>query len=136
MDRLTSKLCAKCKVEKPLFDFHRQPSGPMGRHSYCKLCANTLAKEKRVRHDTPEKRRRWNLSTRYGMSDVQYQKMMESQKGNCAICQKKMARPVIDHCHKTGKVRELLCHKCNITLHSIENTDHLELALEYIRKHK
>ena len=59
---------------------------------------------------------------KYGLTPKSYNKMVESQKGVCAICatdpyiknnrgQKKTL--VIDHCHDTGKVRGLLCDKCN-----------------------
>ncbi len=48
----------------------------------------------------------------------QYFKMLVEQKGCCAICKKGETHPEqtflsIDHCHKTGKVRGLLCSKCN-----------------------
>jgi hypothetical protein len=61
----------------------------------------------------------------------------EKQKGKCAICNEepKTVRGLhIDHCHKTGKVRGLLCHGCNVALGSFkEDVTLLNKAIEYIR---
>jgi len=64
------------------------------------------------------------LSKRYGITVEKYEEMVEQQNNLCAICKKKESRTVngqsvrltIDHCHKTGKVRGLLCGKCNKAL--------------------
>ena len=53
----------------------------------------------------------------YGITEEQYIEMFNKQKGKCAICethQDNLKSPLhIDHNHKTGKVRALLCYKCN-----------------------
>lgn len=130
-----SKKCAKCLEVKLLTDYHLQPSGPKGRHSYCKPCANKVAREKRVRLDSPEKRRKWLLSQRYGLTPVSWKKMFDSQNGLCAICSGEMKRPVVDHNHETGAVRSLLCHPCNIKLHAIEDSEYVRKAVAYLDKH-
>lgn len=130
------KSCAKCGEEKPLTDFHKQPKGPQGRHSYCKACFNALAREKRVRNDTPEQRQKWNLARRYGLTAAKRDAMLNEQGGRCAICREQMRRPVIDHDHATGKVRELLCHGCNLALGHIERSSgFVAAAMAYLRKH-
>lgn len=60
------------------------------------------------------------LRSRYGITAKQYDDMFEKQQGCCAICtthathlRKKLH---IDHCHRTGKVRGLLCIKCNMAI--------------------
>ena len=59
--------------------------------------------------------------------------MLKSQKSRCLIC-KKIDKLVIDHCHKTGKVRGLLCHCCNAGIGMFEdNIEILDKAKEYLK---
>lgn len=54
---------------------------------------------------------------KYGISLKEYDEMFDKQNGRCAICGKHQdefkKRLFIDHCHKTKKIRGLLCDKCN-----------------------
>lgn len=58
------------------------------------------------------------LKKAYGITLERFHDMMEAQGGKCAICKQKPERHAlnVDHCHATGKVRGLLCHKCNRAL--------------------
>lgn len=123
------KRCAMCGEVKPLDEFHRQPSGPQGRHSYCKPCFNGRP---RVRNDTPEQKRRWNLRRRYGMEPVEFEGLLNEQGGVCAICRCAPDRPVVDHDHSTGAVRGILCHGCNIKLPAVEDAEFRAAALRYL----
>jgi hypothetical protein len=54
----------------------------------------------------------------YGLSKEKFLEMLDNQKGCCAICSKKFGKgkdlgPHVDHCHRTGKIRGLLCNPCN-----------------------
>jgi hypothetical protein len=49
---------------------------------------------------------------KYRITREQYEWIREKQNGSCAICGRRK-RLVIDHCHKNGKVRGLLCSACN-----------------------
>lgn len=60
-----------------------------------------------------------HLKKRYGISEAEYQAMLTKQKHKCAICRKR-AKLHIDHCHSTGKVRGLLCLRCNGSLAWLE----------------
>ena len=62
-----------------------------------------------------EWRRRRRLK-RYGLSVADYAKMCKRQHGACAICKKSHGVLCVDHCHACGKVRGLLCAKCNSAL--------------------
>src|SRR5215470_12521045 len=63
------------------------------------------------------KERRANHLKCYGMSLLEYQLRLMLQNGVCAICNKKPNGLLcVDHCHVTGKVRGLLCRKCNSAL--------------------
>lgn len=130
-----SKRCAKCGTTKPLAEYHRQPSGPMGRHSYCKPCANEAQRTSRVRHVTPERKAAYQIATRYKLKPEDVARMMADQGGVCGICAKPMAKVCIDHCHETGQVRGLLCHGCNIKLSAIERDDYRVPALAYLHRH-
>jgi len=74
----------------------------------------------------------------YGMTPEGYSETHKLQNGKCAICGKKLPAEWghgvhIDHCHKTKKVRGLLCPKCNIGLGQFgDNSEHLLTAASYI----
>lgn len=76
---------------------------------------------------------------RYKLTQDQYNNLLMSQGGLCASCGKKCSiqpRLAIDHDHATGKVRGLLCHKCNCALGMLyDSPDLIRKLLEYILKH-
>lgn len=73
------------------------------------------------------------LQRNYGLTLEQYDLLKEKQKSKCAICG--LEKPlVIDHCHKTNKVRALLCSHCNRSLGVYEkNQDEFQ---KYLEAHK
>lgn len=76
---------------------------------------------------------------RYKLSPERHAEMLLEQKGVCAICKclPKGKRPlVVDHNHKTGLVRGLLCYGCNRALHVLETVDLLEAAMSYLDLHE
>ena len=81
-----------------------------------------------------------------GLTKEQYNDLFISQNNRCAICKHeetrkasgsdKITRLCVDHCHKTGIVRALLCHACNTGLGKFkDNIDLLESAIKYLKKH-
>jgi hypothetical protein len=61
------------------------------------------------------------LKRNFDITTEIYEKMLLEQNGSCAICFEKAenernGRLVVDHCHKTGDIRKLLCNKCNMAL--------------------
>ena len=87
-----------------------------------------------------------NLRKRYGISLVEYNSMAESQGNVCAICglperstnyKTGKTHPLaVDHNHKTGKVRLLLCYSCNARVGFLENNQDLVVKMqEYIITH-
>lgn len=77
----------------------------------------------------------------YGITLSDYDAMLSKQGGGCAICGidksgRDDGRFVVDHCHKSGMVRALLCCACNALVGFLETRkDILSTAMEYIRKH-
>ena len=63
---------------------------------------------------------RQHLKERYGLTEEQYQQMRNQQHNKCALCDKKV-QLFVDHCHATGRIRGLLCRRCNHWLGWFEN---------------
>jgi hypothetical protein len=92
-----------------------------------------------------EKQRHYGLKRYYGLSLNDYAEMYRVQDGKCGICklpEKDKDRHgnvrvlAVDHCHKTGSVRELLCYSCNSMLGQARDKIEVLLAgADYIRKH-
>lgn len=75
----------------------------------------------------------WRLKTRYGITECQFNDLLKKQNGQCVICLEAKQRLHIDHCHKTGKIRGLLCGSCNRALGLFkDNTEFLIKAIKYL----
>lgn len=71
---------------------------------------------------------------KYGMTLEGYNRMKKFQENQCGIC-KKEKKLIIDHCHKTGRVRMLLCNSCNMMLGlSGDNPIILQAGVFYLKK--
>tara|TARA_R110002049_G_scaffold112439_1_gene261927 strand:+ start:10 stop:498 length:489 start_codon:yes stop_codon:yes gene_type:complete len=78
--------------------------------------------------------RRWS---RYGITEFVFNNMLINQNYRCAICMLKFNdnTPNIDHCHKTEKVRGLLCSNCNRGIGLLkDNTTIISNAIKYLNK--
>lgn len=87
------------------------------------------------------RRKKDNLKQKYGLSLEQFNLMLEQQDNLCAICGLPETflnhQLSVDHDHKTGKVRELLCRSCNIAVAYVENSKRpIQEYIEYVNKHK
>jgi hypothetical protein len=75
----------------------------------------------------------------FGITLDDYRAMMSAQGGVCAICLRpetspRRSRLTVDHCHRTGRVRGLLCSKCNVALGYMgDDPGNVERALSYLR---
>ena len=96
---------------------------------YCKQCAKELQKKhiknwsKKNKERLAKYYRKYNLENRYNLTLEQWQQMYDKQNGCCAICeQPEVNRGLsVDHKHSDGKVRALLCNKCNHLVGIIES---------------
>jgi hypothetical protein len=69
------------------------------------------------KHEISARRQGGHLKRRYGISRADYAALLARQGGVCAICGKPPEKTLcVDHCHSTGKIRGLLCRKCNFGL--------------------
>lgn len=69
-----------------------------------------------------------------GVTDAEYQRLLEAQNGGCALCGRppKTRRLHVDHDHRTGAVRGLLCFVCNRFLPASRDADWHRRAAEYL----
>lgn len=98
------------------------------------------------RDKNPDKTQHMYIIKEYGISSDQYKELLTKQNNLCKICKrpettidprnKKLRRLCIDHDHKTGKVRGLLCQKCNSMLGFFDdNIQILENAISYLKEY-
>ena len=85
-----------------------------------------------------EKRRDSNLS-KYGVDTAWFNEKVQEQGGGCGMCgapDTGKHHLHVDHCHTTGKVRGVLCYRCNIFLaHFEHNPNRVELAKAYLERY-
>lgn len=131
LTNLLIKSCIKCKILKAHEEFHKRTRSKDGLQRWCKLCT---ARYKAAYHKAhPEKQRTINLRRNYALSTIDYIAMVAAQYGCCKICGVKPNRPLyVDHCHKTGVIRGLLCNGCNVHLSLLEKPDLLKKAYAYL----
>jgi len=78
-----------------------------------------------------------HLQTTYGITLTEYGEKIRAQNGRCAICEQPDPALGVDHDHRTGVVRELLCGRCNSMLgFADDNVDLLSAAAAYVRQHQ
>ena len=118
-----SKVCSKCKETKDESSYYPDSAR-------CKRC---VIKQARIS----------NLKSQYGITEADYTEMLEKQNGGCAICERKennnprMKYFCVDHDHKTGAVRELLCQECNFFLGKLEaQMPIIDRFFNYLQKHQ
>jgi DNA-binding sugar fermentation-stimulating protein len=95
--------------------------------------------ESEKRRAVAERAHFYNLRAKYGVSRMDFELMEMRQGGLCAICKKPCSvgqRLGVDHCHETGKIRGLLCRKCNVGLgFFMDNPRLLQAAIVYLDRH-
>lgn len=90
----------------------------------------------------PEVTLKTMLKVHYNLTIEEYCNILNCQNNNCKICNitldrtNKLKTPHVDHNHKTGKVRGILCHQCNLDLGKIEKEGFLEKALNYLKEYE
>lgn len=128
---VTEKTCKRCQQVKPVESFSLVSSGGGRRYlaNRCKKCSHEVRK---ARPNYKEYRKDSDLRSRYGIDLETYQNMKNTQNNRCAICESPEERRElnVDHCHSSGKVRQLLCSRCNLILGQVG--DNISLLKKYI----
>ena len=122
--------CSRCNRRKPPQAFHRSKSRPDGLQAWCSKCSAASQAE-------------YQLMRRFGITLATFRNLLKQQGGGCAICGCKLGmsrlgrrlRLCVDHCHRTGAVRGILCNSCNNGLGRFrDDPAMLERAADYLRK--
>lgn len=161
--KIEGKQCNRCGVIKPdTLEYYRlyNKSGIQAwqkkRKAICRVCERVAARKWALTHPeemlahqqgryakNPQKSREQNRYYKFGLTPARFNELLEEQGYACAICKdkKQLLGPVggaesfhVDHCHKTKKIRGLLCSKCNQAIgllrESIEIVSALKIYLE------
>ena len=124
------KTCIRCQESKELSKFENHPTAKDGKRNQCSACRYEIRLARDP--DYRAKQRDWNLG-RYGITTLEYEKMLSDQNNKCKICQEEK-KLFVDHNHETGIVRGLLCHHCNTMLGLAKDSPQtLEGAIAYLR---
>lgn len=96
---------------------------------------------KRRRESDPISYRNRGYKYKYGISIIEYDKILESQNNACAICKTPQSdlnySLAVDHCHDTNKVRGLLCRHCNLAIgYFKDNINVIQNSIYYLEKFK
>jgi hypothetical protein len=133
--------CGTCKKSVALNEFAKFSRSRTGLSSTCKQCARDRANAWRLNNLGRVRERR--LASSYGITTEQYNSMLAAQNNVCAICKLPESvrgnggaiRPLdVDHCHTTGKIRGLLCTRCNKAIGILkDDISIIESAIVYLQ---
>jgi hypothetical protein len=161
-----NKICSKCKNTKPLSEFYNCNRRTDGKQTYCIPCKKEYVRArqgtleyinqrkaerlkykdsiKKYNDSKVEHRRNYCMKKNYGIDVAFYNSLLEKQQNVCSICKRpeRVKRSgnsflSIDHCHKSGKIRGLLCQNCNSAIGKLEdNVEFLKSAIDYLESSK
>lgn len=151
---MEKKKCSACGKLLALTEFYKSKQTKDGLYAQCKTChkqrVNAWADANRGSLKTylknwqkknPGKlaayQRKARYKNKYGITVEEAEALLKSQGGKCKICRRKPKMQHIDHCHKTGTVRGVLCGPCNTGLgHFGDDPDRLKAAAAYLLSSK
>lgn len=144
-------ICRKCSIEKPDDAFS---SSALLLRQRCRACVRAYDSARRKDPEAQALVKSWKAKNfdklkvyarrkqlkRYGGFTLDgYDSLFIAQSGRCAICRRPPARRVldVDHCHRTGRVRGLLCNPCNKAIgYMRDNTATALAAAAYLESHQ
>lgn len=143
-------ICSKCNKEKNTTEFRVEKNG------YQRKECNSCRQERVKNWDNQNKEKRLEISKKsyeknknknhlknyireakrkYRISEIEYSDMLSNQSNKCATCGKEEInkRLAIDHCHKSGKIRGLLCYNCNRAIGLLnDDVDVMKNIIKYL----
>lgn len=111
------RTCRECGIQKVLaVDFY--PTSAGGYRRNCRACVMKGNTARSAKPDAADKKRNAHLMGLYGISSAQYEELLQSQGGVCAVCGKPPVRQrlSVDHDHRSMFIRGLLCNYCNLRI--------------------
>lgn len=130
--------CKMCKTKKTLSEFNIAKNKLSGHRAECRQCESN--KNKKDWENNRLKSREKSTCKSFNITQEKYQILMSIN--NCQLCNREF-KPIsehyktdrnIDHCHSTGKIRGVLCVRCNVALGTLgDNVEGLEKALKYLK---
>lgn len=148
---LAERECRACQTVRPIerFTFDRRDGSHQPR---CKECINAEVRDRyrQRRQENPQEvraaLRAKHVRQAFRLDYLDYLRMIDDQDNRCAICNQpetsldhrsgETRALAIDHDHRNGRVRQLLCRSCNLMLgHAQDTPGLLEAAAEYLRVH-
>ena len=156
---MLDKQCSLCRRTKAVSEFSPRNDRPGGRQSACRECVRRRERDRRLadvgkartrdakkRYGNPTALRKAKLKYLYGITLQAYEDMFAAQGGLCLICKRpeqrrdrkgRLCRLCVDHDHKTGKIRGLLCRTCNYGIGAFEDDpQRLVAAAAYVLAHR
>ena len=135
-----TKTCSRCKINKVLAEFYKQTASVDGHSSYCRICVReTTGAWHRANPERQKVIRSRTRNKRLGLERGEFGQLLKGQQGKCAICFTPLTRRngTRDHHHDCGKLRGLLCTRCNSAIGALgDNVEGLERALAYLLRHQ
>ena len=119
--------CNKDRISECKREYRERNRGHIGKHKreYYERNKDNISMYHREHH----------LKKKYGITLEEYEDMVKEQDGICLICGDFGKRLLVDHCHKSGEIRGLLCGHCNTGLGFFrDNPDLLRRAADYVIK--
>jgi hypothetical protein len=133
--------CLDCGL-KPESEFNKDKRNTNGLKHRCRTCSHDHYADTQKDNNKLSMRTR-NLRVKFDLTETEYQQLLKSQQGVCAICgqpETKILRGFllqlcVDHDHDTGVIRGLLCNACNVGLgYFKDKIDSLSQAIVYLSK--
>jgi len=148
-----AKICGRCNEIKDTIEFNRNTNSADGRQSLCIICCHAYskvwreenraaikAKKSSHRKENKDKYRSKQRSKVYGISEIEIDALIVMQNNTCAICCFEFTSKGsfhVDHSHKTGAIRGLLCPHCNKGLGMFRDDEsRLSRAALYLLSHR
>jgi hypothetical protein len=138
---MLTKYCKNCNTDKSVEDFYKNHRTLDGLFYQCKKCCILQDKKQTAAAPFKKQVREFNRRLKKAghtktITFDQFNLLLETQNNNCNICNTQLTQPCIDHNHSDGKIRSLLCRKCNLLLGMCnEEVLILEKAIKYLNCH-
>lgn len=143
---MSAKVCRRCGATKPVEEFSRSRMGVRGPvyRSECKPCNTALVRQwQRENVEKTERNSRSQNLKPYGLTLEEYNERLAEQGGVCAICLAperdshgrtgRVFSLAVDHDHSTGRIRGLLCQRCNRAIGLLnDDAERIRRAASYL----